>query len=122
MISDVKDILENALNILDDESHWTKRSSARDADDRPVDVISEEAVSFCLIGAISRAIYYSSGIPLYETAHYQVWDVILNAVRSKYPDHGVSSFNDDPSTTLQDVHSILKVALASTEIGYHAHL
>jgi hypothetical protein len=110
----IKETLQKALAILDDESHWTKRASARDAAGRSVDVLSGEAVSFCLIGAVSKALDTYPGVTQLST-EYQIWNVLLEAVRSKYPNHSASSFNDNPRTTLQDVHTILKVAIASKE-------
>jgi hypothetical protein len=48
-------IIARALEIISDESKWTRGSLARLADGKPCACLNPRAVSFCAVGALYRA-------------------------------------------------------------------
>lgn len=52
---DVLAVLKSTRDLLSDKSRWTQKAWVRDADGTAfVDIKSDQAVSFCLVGAIHR--------------------------------------------------------------------
>lgn len=50
----VLDILRRARALITDPQHWTTRYTARDREGDPTSEWTDDAVSFCAIGAINR--------------------------------------------------------------------
>ena len=48
-------IISRALEIISDESKWTRGAMARLADSKPCACLNPRAVRFCAVGALNRA-------------------------------------------------------------------
>jgi hypothetical protein len=82
-------------DILTDESKWTTRAGARNAIGHEVSVMSDDAVCWCLYGAISKA---------------GLWNSPVTALLSKTIDERfntfVSTWND--SVTFPEVRALIE--------------
>ena len=54
-------IIVRALELISDDSKWTEATDARDAHGRPCRVEASEAVRFCAVGALARAVFELTG-------------------------------------------------------------
>lgn len=95
--------------LLADPEHWIKGTLAQNEKGRQVNVVSEEACKFCLIGAYSKALC-ESGIDMFKEAEtdFNVWKDLFEPDRSFLP----AAFNDDPKTTHSDVMNFLDERIA----------
>ena len=119
MSSNVKPVLERALDLIADADHWAKDAEAYDDQDGPVHPHDESAVKFCSIGAIFRACYeleaYSAskevvralGGYIHSTQGHDGW--------SHNWEDDIVAFNDDESTTHEDVVLTFKHAIHTLE-------
>lgn len=55
LLEDVREILRNALSLINRPWTWTKRAEALDADGQECGAVDEQACAFCSIGAIAAA-------------------------------------------------------------------
>ena len=93
LLKDMTKLLPSEL--LAKKENWTKGASARDQNGEPVAILSEDAVSFCIYGACVRC------------------NVDREKLRSIINTRGfwaMENFNDSPSTTHDDVLSVLQEA------------
>lgn len=100
MTNDTVEKLRAAKALIDTPEKWTKGTLARDSIGISVLVRSDDAVCFCVLGALGRAAT--------ETGPH-VW-----AIRDSLPAPylAVSKFNDDPTTTHADVMALFDRAIA----------
>jgi hypothetical protein len=90
-----------AKDLLTDSSRWTKWAYGRDASGRPTHPRNEDAVKFCVIGAIMRA---------YQGEEF---DRALRAVERAIPRRWgkrVSDWNDYHGRTFDQVRRVLEAA------------
>jgi hypothetical protein len=90
--------------LIDSPEKWTKGEYARDASGKSIDFSSNDAQCFCLRGAIYRL--GDDNDECRQNLHN-----LSRAVARLYPQFwGVTSFNDHPETTFEDVQKVLKEA------------
>lgn len=100
----VVDILKATREKISDPRHWTQGFFALDRKGFPTPALSEDAVSWCLEGALLNAC----------TENYsKAWNVIVE-IAGDIP----TRFND--SHTHADVIALLDKAIAECERGSHA--
>lgn len=99
-VRDEKDLIHNALELLDSGKHWIKYTS-RDGD------------SFCIAGAIGEA-----GIELGDNGsklsiRRKAFMRIQESIQRLFPRRALSIpvFNDSASTTWKDVEAVLRDAM-----------
>jgi hypothetical protein len=94
-------------DILTDQSRWTQGASARNKRGRWCDVLSEDAVRFCLRGAAARV--YSG----------QALDNAISAIAraigfdddwGEYLEKLIEAWNDDKRRTLAEVRQVIERA------------
>lgn len=78
-------ILEEARELLSDESRWTQGVVARTMDGKPTLVENKEAVCFCSLGAIGK-----------QSDRYSSLEVKAVRTLQQVVGNGVSCFNDAP--------------------------
>lgn len=110
------EILKSALELLDNGNAWTKGSEARDAYGEKVCSTSPDAVSFCAVGALwktesSEELGVGVKVELSENLK-PVRQVLERLVPDGSP---LPNFNDDPSTTFEDISLLFKKAITETE-------
>jgi hypothetical protein len=99
-------LCDSILNILSDESKWTKHASARDANEKPIRVTHEAACKWCINGAIWKS---SQG---FDQNNF-IAERIRGSIHKLFPDryHGtIFGFNDHKDTTFEDVVKVIKDA------------
>jgi hypothetical protein len=101
---DNKQILIKARELLADERNWTKGAAARDAQGNETDVDSEEAVCFCVLGAIRHI----TDRVIQNSMDRLLLDVVAEVTGTR--DY-VHLYNDDPSTTHSDILKFLDRAI-----------
>lgn len=87
---------EAVLNILSEESRWTKGAMAADADNNPCNLDSPNTMKYCVTGAMFLV---SRGLGTHRRNY------LLNFFTGSIED-----WNDNPDTTYEDVIDLLKVA------------
>lgn len=75
-------------NLIKDKEHWTKRTAARDEKGEEVDACSEEAVQWCLWGAINKVVSDPQD-------RWLVISCIIGVIPDSY--RGITHFNDTNS-------------------------
>ena len=98
----VLEVLKAARELIADESRWTQKTYARDADGNAVDWALTCAHSFCMLGAIRHV----TGRPI---GHGPVFAAIERACGVEY----VVDFND--SHTHAEVLALFDAAIARLE-------
>lgn len=80
--------------LLSDESKWTQKHLARDADSNPVIPQDDTAVSFCLMGAMDRCYPHNRD-------NHRVYRKVAREVEQ------VGTWNDAPDRTFADVQALV---------------
>lgn len=97
-------VVTKVADILIDESKWTKGKSARGNDGYPRLSLDEDAVCWCLLGAMRKA----KGAPCGVRADRLIHEI--NAMGgwpiTRY--NGVAHFNDHEDTTFAMVQRVIK--------------
>lgn len=96
MSSNIAEILNRTADLIEPEGAWTRGWFARDAQGRPVDVLSVEAVSWCAAGAILR-----TGLEAFEAFGDEFGSM---------PSCGLQNWNDAAGRTQSEVVSKLREA------------
>lgn len=101
---DTKEVLNNAAEII--ESNWTRQNYAVDKFNLPTNALSEEAVNFCMIGGIVRAIGFTALDP-YLAAMVKV----EAAIEQEYGEAlSIPTFNDDVCKNGKEAADVLRKA------------
>jgi hypothetical protein len=82
------DTLKRARELL--TKGWTKRVSARDDNRTPVSCLSEQACSWCALGAVEKS---AKSAALGECDHFEQFDETINALSTTL-NGSVIAFND----------------------------
>lgn len=106
-----KQILIDAKQLLIDKG-WTQGSFAKDTNGMPVHHYRDTAVCFCLAGAVRRA---NDGVSGNFT---EVADILADLIPDVYEGE-VACFNDDESTTKDDVLAVLDKAIEVAQSDYY---
>src|ERR1700686_449534 len=93
-------IVRKIKEILSSPEKWTQGYIAKDTHGKAVSTKDENAVCFCLIGATRKA----DPDFHYMTAH------VFMPVRIEFATRGISTWNDDPERTYEDIEELLKDA------------
>lgn len=97
------ELVDRIKSILSDEDKWIKNNFAADPDGCPTRPCSQNATSWCLEGAKERVLFDCR----MSDAEYNLFVEKEMTVLSRQHDIAVSDFNDDPSTTFNDIHKFL---------------
>ena len=100
-----KEILVNTRAFFSEEGKWCQGSSARNAKGHAVYQDSDEAFSFCLLGALFFEKPRNQNDETYNKAY--------KIVRKTAGDISLVDFNDDPHTSFVDIINVLDVAIDS---------
>jgi hypothetical protein len=95
-------ILNRAAELLPDESHWNR------ADTRECPPHAPKISLYCALRQATEEVMGESAHR--TTAMEEVRLVIEEKVGDKY-DHRLMGYNNDPATTLADIHAVLKTAV-----------
>jgi hypothetical protein len=86
-----------------------KGAFATDRMRKPVSEQSPAACSWCLLGALRRALFNMDS-EKYQTAYERIRKAIIYLFPSRTYPPFLISFSDHPDTTTEDVHKVLKYA------------
>lgn len=100
-------ILKDARALIADEKNWTQDSFARDSGGLPIDPTNDDAVCFCAIGALARAVGSNPDGEL-PAENFLVSEMLEWDARDSIPD-----FNDNH--THADILSLFDRAIARAE-------
>jgi hypothetical protein len=102
-----KHVIARALEIISDESKWTRGAMARTADGSPCGCLDPAVARFCAVGALHRAAAELLGAHVFERV-VEAEEFVLAANKSSF---GLPSINDVEGR--EAVIAMFKVALAS---------
>lgn len=105
------DILRKARKLIEKPEQWTQKAFARTADGAPCDEHATVAVSFCVVGALRRAIGQ-------QHQYGEQWDKYIAArefVHAAVMVGQFSEWNDKPSRTHPEVLAAFDKAIALAE-------
>ena len=106
MVNDLQ-VLQGIRELLSDETRWTKHSAAKDENGDICNIYGDEAVCFCLGGAVCRIIFELAADDNRVNALYKDCSALLCFVAKRYGfDHCVA-YNDDFNTTHGEVLRLL---------------
>jgi hypothetical protein len=100
-----RQIITRALEIISDESKWTRGSLARLADGTACACLDPRAVRFCAVGALNRA----AGELLADNGFYHATEAEHLVLEANCELHGLPSINDTDGREV--VIAMFKVAL-----------
>ena len=86
--------------LLSDESKWTQGCMARDEQDVLVPVFSDNAVCWCLGGAVVKCYFTHE--------RDRIGERLRKALPSPFA--GITQFNDNEQTTFHDIKTLLELA------------
>jgi hypothetical protein len=91
-------------DILSDPSKWTQGFFARDKLGQPCEPLDENAVQYCIVGALMRA--YGRG------QRYAAYARAMKAIAAIYGEAPITidDWNDAPDRTFDDVRRVLEAA------------
>lgn len=89
--------------LLTDESRWCKGHVARNKYGEKEDIESEQAVCWCLSGAIGKCYPYKDR----NAISLKIRDAIVKHLGYVL---GTIAFNDDKKTTFEDVRKVIELA------------
>lgn len=95
------DALIALKTLLAEPSSWTKGKPARNAEGNRIAPTSDNAVCWCLLGAIYRITYYD----------HNLFTVICGIMNRLVNSLGLSTYNDDPTTTHADILKLIDTAI-----------
>jgi hypothetical protein len=100
-------IIARALEIISDESRWTRGSMARLADSKPCGCLNPRAACFCAVGALNRA----AGELLTQNGFYHASEAEHKVLLANNELRDLPSVNDVEGR--EAVIAMFEVALAS---------
>jgi hypothetical protein len=96
--------------------HWTKGSLARDANNIPVMVDSEDATCWCLLGAREKVLAKYKDPSVVTDLSNKLYTALSNVLPDPFFDP--VNFNDTTVTTHSDIMSVLDRAKARLESNH----
>ncbi len=97
-------VLEAARDLLARDGGWTQRACARDVDGREVDELSDRAVAFDLLGALTRAGRDASRDAVHDA---------MAQLRAGIGFKTLGDWNDAPGRTQAEAIALLDSAIAA---------
>ena len=106
--------VDRILKILNNESKWIKKYNAKDKDGNTVHPPDNNAICWCLEGALHKALSEQHLTNRkWQNSYYKIVNAICKSVNLKFdidnPDEHIG-FNDDEDTEYNDVINALKGA------------
>jgi hypothetical protein len=95
--------LEGTMRLQDiftDESRWTKGAAARDINGNIANCLFDDAVSFCIYGALGKSDPDTFGVDSEIKIRRYLYDIGYIG--------GIAMFNDDPNTTFEDIRKMVE--------------
>lgn len=102
-------VLDVVDNILSSPRQWTKHAAAKDYRGVSVPWQSDNAVCFCLSGALDRAGYITNATP---EEYHDALETLAKATNKLGGPGGIIKYNDRNSTTFADVKAVIAYARA----------
>lgn len=110
--------LKDTRELLSKDDHWARKSFAYDANWRPVDSTSPDAVCWCMVGAVckvaaGRGVVFPTLAALADVVEQkpQGW----RSVPEGSPSDKLTAFNDDDMTSHHHVIEVFDEAIANLE-------
>lgn len=106
---EVIDALKLMKKLIDKPASWIKRASARNISGQEVNYADNEAVCFCLLGALGHVVYkhtYSHEIEYAAREHLENAAGLIN---------DLVSYNDEPKITHKDIIRVLNKAICKAK-------
>lgn len=104
------EILEKTRDLISDPEHWCKGANARNKDGKKTKVFSEDAYSFCMLGALAK-VDESPACPEVYEFFSTVIEKMSDTIVRKDKEIMLSVFNDKHSTTHADVLKVFDLAI-----------
>lgn len=101
-----QDLLAPVRAVLSSAAAWTKLTYARDAAGNACAPVSDEAVCWCLLGAIEKAYPTHAG----SAARQRLASVLRERAELQYG--GLAGWQDEDSTTFERVQALLAEPVA----------
>ncbi len=95
------DALIALKTLLAEPPSWTKGKSARNAEGNRTEPTRDDAVCWCLLGAIYRITNYDCNLFI----------VINNIMRGLVNNTAITAYNDNPTTTHADILKLIDAAI-----------
>lgn len=112
----IRDVLLAAADLIEPEGAWTQGVSARDRNGSPVGIKSDNAICWCLLGALHKVCEYTGRNLHGEKSQGKVWDVLYSVAEKESANSGdsrnISQWNDDPSRNQSEVVNLLRKVAA----------
>lgn len=97
-------VLKDAMELLSDPSRFTKGAFTRNSNGATTHVLDNDSVRYCSLGAIRKSSNDRAGYVLAARI------LIEEQIPLKY-DSCIVAWNDDPSTTHDDVLRVFRLAI-----------
>ena len=102
-MNQIVEVLKAARNLLSNPDHWIKGTLAKNSEGIAVTPLADDAVCWCLEGAIERV------APKFNVAPQAIYEEIRKTLRYGL----IFSFNDKSYTTHEDVMKVLSDTIAN---------
>jgi hypothetical protein len=99
--------LVKAREIISSPNRWTQGFFAKDANGIAVMPLAVQATCFCALGALRKAIGYSNE-NVFMDATRRLEETLK---KERTYAHSLATYNDDPSTTYEDIKSLFDDAI-----------
>lgn len=107
-MNDVKEVIGKVRALLSEPRRWCRWSLARTAQGRHCSVHSNEAVSFCLLGAIERCCEQNRSLIEDITVHLN--NILFSFHQHHH--HDLVKWQDEPDRTFDEIQHLLEAAEA----------
>lgn len=109
------EVLMAVRDTIKDDRNWNKEFFAQDDQGQDCSVLSDDATSFCVLGALDKVVYsfYNTNLTnLYDKflEYKRIIEQFVPQVNNKC---SVVDFNDSDDTTHSDVIQVLNQAISS---------
>lgn len=89
-------LLTDAFAILANGAAWTKGANARDANGKPVPILSAAAVKWDVFGALHKALY-AGGNPIMRDFH-AAYGIMRSRIPNTFKSRDIETWNDASAT------------------------
>ncbi len=104
------EVLKKAYSLIEDEAHWCRVAFARDASGEATGIHDDDAVSFCALGAVNRAIR-DTGLVKYDNG--RIYAKIVKALQAA-ADGPITQVNDNQGHS--EVLQAFRTAISTLEV------
>ena len=104
--------LKQTISLMTPPGAWTQEALARDSQRNGVSRDSNQAVSYCIVGAINRAKTMVEAQLGYEANVTQpLYEELSKTQREESDEPSLANWNNDPNRTQADIQRVLKQTL-----------